>query len=156
MISYLPTESSCGGRKLGSSGTITTAGGKEVCHWLIQVGQGKKVNIDFTSFNIGDKDMVKIYDGQKYEEYITFTKKQQPRSFTGNSHFMRVIYIGEDTSGSGFSLNFKGASKLTYLFLNIPCYSRVRNNCPPYQCFKSFQPSPLLFQPHPLYQSLKN
>ena len=70
------------------------------------------MNIDFTSFDIGDKDMVKIYDGQKYEEYITFTKKQKPRSFTGNSHFMRVIYIGQDTSGSGFTFNFKGACKL--------------------------------------------
>ena len=116
MISYLLTESSCGGKKLGNSGTITTVGGKEVCHWLVQVEQGKKVNIGFTSFNIGDKDMVKIYDGQKYEEYITFTKQQKPRSFTGNSHFMRVIYIGEDTSGSGFTLKFKEASKLTYSF----------------------------------------
>ena len=79
---------------------------------MIQVNQGKKVNIDFTSFNLGANDKVKIYDGQKYMEYVTFTSKKKPRPVTSNSHYMRVIYIGEDNSGGGFTLNFKEASML--------------------------------------------
>ena len=75
------------------------------------MNQGKKVNIDFASFNLGAKDQLKIYDGTKYVEYVTFTSKRKPRPITSNSHFMRVIYIGEDNAGTGFTLNFKEASK---------------------------------------------
>ena len=74
---------------------------------MIQVNQGKKVNIDFTSFNIGANDKVKIYDGTKYVEYVTFTHKKKPRPVTSNTHFMRIIYIGEDSTGTGFNLKFK-------------------------------------------------
>ena len=101
---------SCGGIKRAISGSIVSTGGSAECHWLIQVNQGKKVNIRFTSFNLGDNDQVKIYDGQKYEEFVTFTKASKPRSITGNGHFMRVIYIGGKSAGSGFSLQFKEAS----------------------------------------------
>ncbi|XP_065058048.1 sushi, von Willebrand factor type A, EGF and pentraxin domain-containing protein 1-like [Rhopilema esculentum] len=103
-------KSSCGGLVAGSSGRITVGGGKNVCHWMIQVNQGKKVNINFATFGIGAKDKVKIFDGQKYEEYITFTKVNKPRSFTGNSHFMRVIYYSEDNTGTGFTLDYKEAT----------------------------------------------
>ena len=95
----------------GSNGRITVGGGKKVCHWMIQVNQGKKVNLNFAAFGIGAKDKVKIFDGQKYEEYITFTKVNKPRSFTGNSHFMRVIYYSEDSTGTGFTLDYKETSK---------------------------------------------
>ena len=101
---------SCGGNVKSKSGTITSNGGKTECHWLIQVTQGKKVSLDFTAFNLGDKDQVKIYDGQSYVEFLTFTKASQPRIITGNSHFMRVIYIGGENPGTGFTLSFKEAS----------------------------------------------
>ena len=81
---------------------------------MIQVSEGKKVNIDFTSFNIGANDKVKIYDGTKYVEYVTFTSKRKPRAITSNTHFMRVIYVGEDDAGTGFTLSFKETS----MFLN--------------------------------------
>jgi len=103
------SKSNCGG-KLTQSGTVSIGGGKKVCHWLIQVNQGKKVNIDFTSFNLGANDKVKIYDGQKYVEYVTFTSKKKPRPVTSNSHYMRVIYIGEENNGGGFTLKFKEAT----------------------------------------------
>jgi len=104
------TRGNCGGYTVARSGSIVSTGGSAECHWLIQVNQGKKVNIRFTSFNLGDNDQVKIYDGQKYEEFVTFTKASKPRSITGNGHFMRVIYIGGKSAGSGFSLQFKEAT----------------------------------------------
>ena len=105
------TASFCGGHKRGHSGSFHTSGGKTECHWLLQVNQGKKVTIQISNFNMGDNDRVEIYDGQSYEPFITFRKNASPRQITGNSHFMRVIYIGGDNPGSGFSLNFKEASK---------------------------------------------
>eukprot|EP00794_Sanderia_malayensis_P006969 gene6969-7754_t len=101
--------SNCGGRKLAQSGTIVSNDGTKECHWLIRVTEGKKVSLRFNSFTLGPNDQLKIFDGEKYDEFVTFTKENQPRALTGNTHLMRVIYIGGKNPGSGFSLSFKEA-----------------------------------------------
>ena len=122
MISSDIAGGNCGGHTRGQSGTIISNGGSKECHWLIQVTQGKKVSLDFTAFHLGDTDKVNIYDGQKYEKFLTFTKENQPRAITGNSHFMRVIYIGGENAGTGFTLSYKEASMYTVYYSVVPCY----------------------------------
>eukprot|EP00794_Sanderia_malayensis_P006970 gene6970-7755_t len=102
--------SNCGGRKLAQSGTIVSNDGRKECHWLIRVTEGKKVSLRFNSFNPGPNDQLKIFDGEKYDEFVTFTNASRPRALTGNTHLMRVIYIGGENPGNGFSLSFKEAN----------------------------------------------
>ena len=82
-----------GGHIKGTHGNIKCFG-SIVCHFLIQVSQGKKVQIEFATFNIGDQDKVEVYDGEKFEPFVTFTKRLIPKPVTSNDYLMRIITNG--------------------------------------------------------------
>jgi len=121
-----------GGYIRGKSGQVKCIGASVTCHYLFEVTQGKKVTIIFSSFNIGDNDIVEIYDGQSYTPFLSFTKDKRPRPITSNSHFIRVI-----TKGSVY-INYKesvcgGLLSAEHGLITSPNYP---NNYPPnLNCF---------------------
>ncbi|XP_047126957.1 sushi, von Willebrand factor type A, EGF and pentraxin domain-containing protein 1 isoform X1 [Hydra vulgaris] len=68
---------------------------QSICHWLIQVTQGKKITLDFLTYDVQNGGKTEVYDGENFKEpFITFTKGFEPRKITSNSHFIRIISSG--------------------------------------------------------------
>lgn len=88
-------ESKNGGHLTLKSGSLQCDQG-EVCHWLLQVTQGKKITVEFTTYNLNeDGNRAEIYDGQEdWDPFVTFTKALRPRPVTSNGHLVRIITNG--------------------------------------------------------------
>ena len=95
-ILWISSESTDGkGHVRGKTGQLECKHG-EICHWLIQVSQGKKVHFTFSTFVLREEtDRVDIFDGQnKWTPFVSFTNKSRPRTMVSTDHFVRVIASG--------------------------------------------------------------